>query len=312
MIRTRPSMDETIKIAIDGGLGDCLLVSALVRHFKIVEGCRRVLCAVPQRAVELFDRNPHVDILIPCQGNDLYLWGAPEEGCRVLCAYHRIVAADSSGPIPEFDGEPLFTPNQSPGSMVEQLALHHRIPLTDPRPEIFTDPEDEQWADALHSSWSDRPVVLLNQASRFPQKDIPRPMLTEVVRRLGGEFEVVEMPTAPVPLPGTRLIQPLPGIRRTAALFRRLLTVITPDSLFGHLAAAVGLPAVVLFGPTTPLAFGHPDNINLRPSECPPCADTSRRKACERSLCLEEVTPGSVVDAVFSIAARRVPGTLGG
>jgi ADP-heptose:LPS heptosyltransferase len=40
-------------------------------------------------------------------------------------------------------------------------------------------------------------------------------------------------------------------------------TWISPDNFFQHLAWSVGKRGVVVFGPSDPQIFGHPENINL-------------------------------------------------
>lgn len=46
-------------------------------------------------------------------------------------------------------------------------------------------------------------------------------------------------------------------------LIRECRTWISCDSFFQHLAWDEGKPGVVLWGPSDPLIFGHPENINL-------------------------------------------------
>ena len=46
-------------------------------------------------------------------------------------------------------------------------------------------------------------------------------------------------------------------------LIRECRTWISCDSFFQHLAWDEGKPGIVLWGPSDPLIFGHPENINL-------------------------------------------------
>ena len=57
-----------------------------------------------------------------------------------------------------------------------------------------------------------------------------------------------------------RMNLPLSELRK---LIRECRTWISCDSFFQHLAWDEGKPGVVLWGPSDPLIFGHPENINL-------------------------------------------------
>lgn len=57
-----------------------------------------------------------------------------------------------------------------------------------------------------------------------------------------------------------RMNLPLNELRK---LIRECRTWISCDSFFQHLAWDEGKPGIVLWGPSDPLIFGHPENINL-------------------------------------------------
>jgi len=80
-----------------------------------------------------------------------------------------------------------------------------------------------------------------------------------------------------------------------AALFKRCKVVITPDSAPLHLAVAVNIPCVALFGPTDPEKH-IPRNSNVdvlrKDLYCVPCY----RRTCNHNSCMKEIS----VDEVFS------------
>jgi ADP-heptose:LPS heptosyltransferase len=123
----------------------------------------------------------------------------------------------------------------------------------------------------------------------------------------GDRMIILEFPREEGKLSGTIPLPFVPGLRRSAALFKRMSCVVTVDSFPGHLAAAVNTPAVVLFGPSNPQAFGHKNNINIRTSECPVCANTLRIKQCKKPKCLEDIPPALIVEKILSnVAAGHV------
>lgn len=75
------------------------------------------------------------------------------------------------------------------------------------------------------------------------------------------------------------------------------------DSGISHLAGFLGIPAVVIFGPSNPKRwkpFGRSVEV-LRPeTDCNPCFETGKAD-CREMKCLEETTPGMVISALFKI-----------
>jgi ADP-heptose:LPS heptosyltransferase len=90
---------------------------------------------------------------------------------------------------------------------------------------------------------------------------------------------------------------------QTAAALAAAGAVVANDSSgLGHVAAAVGVPTVLLFGPTPAEALGRfPPNVTvLRPTlPCAPCWFTGRFAACGKRIdCLEHMAPSDVAVAV--------------
>jgi heptosyltransferase-2 len=79
-------------------------------------------------------------------------------------------------------------------------------------------------------------------------------------------------------------------------------TVVANDSGLGHMAAAVGAPTVLIFGPTPDVTLGRlPPNVTvLRSSlECQPCWFTRRFAACRGAItCLRELSLDTVAACV--------------
>jgi len=78
-------------------------------------------------------------------------------------------------------------------------------------------------------------------------------MIKEPIIQVGvaGEKQLV---------PDFRTNLPIPELRK---LIRECRTWIGVDSFFQHLAWDEGKKGIVLWGPSDPLIFGHPENINL-------------------------------------------------
>jgi ADP-heptose:LPS heptosyltransferase len=111
--------------------------------------------------------------------------------------------------------------------------------------------------------------------------------------------------------PGVIPVQGL-GLRESFALASGCDVLVTPDSAFFHLAGALDLPCVGLFGPTDGRVRGHDyplarilDARRTLPcvpcwrNETTPCGLTGLRP----SACLGEIAPADVVAAVRECAA---------
>jgi heptosyltransferase-2 len=100
-------------------------------------------------------------------------------------------------------------------------------------------------------------------------------------------------------------------IEEMAALISSLDLFITNDTGPMHVAAALGIPVVAIFGATTPALGFAPYTEKSRvvepPNrlECRPCSPHGP-KACpkEHFRCMNEITPESVIEAAKSLLIR--------
>jgi ADP-heptose:LPS heptosyltransferase len=93
--------------------------------------------------------------------------------------------------------------------------------------------------------------------------------LIKLLKRRG--HEVVQL--------GSKMDVSLPGVRKISCKNVIDLMYVLSKSRFHigneggliHLAHAVGTKSAVLFGPTNPVLYGYPDNINIYADKCPSC-----------------------------------------
>ena len=102
------------------------------------------------------------------------------------------------------------------------------------------------------------------------------------------------------------------SIKETAALLSRCSLMISTDSGPSHLADAVGIPTIVLFGPTYPsknVPYNYGQHI-ASDIVCRPCYWTGRMKKCvqkyDRAPCMEKISVDMVLEKVKSLILRRV------
>lgn len=91
-------------------------------------------------------------------------------------------------------------------------------------------------------------------------------------------------------------------LRETAEAIAAAGVVIANDSGLGHVAGAVGVPAILFFGLTPDRTLGPlPPNVKIVRTglTCEPCWFGARLKACAGSVnCLQKLSVESVVEAV--------------
>ena len=92
-------------------------------------------------------------------------------------------------------------------------------------------------------------------------------------------------------------------VRELAAVIKKLDLLVSVDSGPCHMAAALGTPLVVLWGPgrleqTRPVSTLAPIKILRHEVPCAPCQSTPLQKSCKRNLCMELISPEEVYAAV--------------
>jgi ADP-heptose:LPS heptosyltransferase len=99
------------------------------------------------------------------------------------------------------------------------------------------------------------------------------------------------------------------SVRELAAILEKLDVFVSVDSGPAHLAAAMRVPLVVLWGPAIleqvrPLSSISPVTILRHPPPCAPCYDTPLMKTCTRNVCMEAITPEEVAAATEKLLGR--------
>lgn len=94
-------------------------------------------------------------------------------------------------------------------------------------------------------------------------------------------------------------------LRETAAVIARARVVVANDSGLGHVAGALGVPTILLFGPTPDRTLGRlPLNVTVMRTdlECAPCWFGRRFRACNARVdCLDQLSLDSVVRRVEEV-----------
>lgn len=163
--------------------------------------------------------------------------------------------------------------------------------------EFYFSEQERAWADSLPPGYI---VVEPNVEARKSwsvNKDWPEYRYNEVIRELSKDWEIVQFAYgAPRLAAGVRLVSP-PSFRSAAAALARAALYFGPEGGMHHAAAAVGIPAVVIFGGfIPPEVTGYDFHTNLTGKSGEACGSLRACAHCRRALL--SITPEEVTDAV--------------
>jgi ADP-heptose:LPS heptosyltransferase len=123
-----------------------------------------------------------------------------------------------------------------------------------------------------------------------------------------GDRELAERIERSLPTGATLQLAGGTTVRQLAAVIRRTKLFVSEDSGPAHVAAAVGTPLVVLWGPgileqTRPMSAGSIVRIVQQRVACAPCYGTPLMKSCRQNICMESISPMLVMTAIEEVSA---------
>ena len=124
---------------------------------------------------------------------------------------------------------------------------------------------------------------------------------------IGGKTEQALNRSIHAQAPGSADLTGQTTLTAAVALIRRASLVVTNDSGATHIAAALGRPAVSIFGPTNPVQvgpYGQPGSVVRLDLPCSPC-NFRRLSQCPYShACMRDLTVEMVMDRIREVLSR--------
>ncbi len=113
--------------------------------------------------------------------------------------------------------------------------------------------------------------------------------------------------------PGVKSLFGSPLIELIAAI-KRARCMISVDTGSMHLATALGIPTIALFGPTNPDLTGPypgkvPSRVLTGDVDCQPCFQTPLQKKCSFNRCMQELSPELVFAELERLISQNPAGT---
>ena len=215
----------------------------------------------------------------------------------------------------------IYSPQTEPGQHVADryldLLIAHNIKTDNCRPEIDVPLEKQQNADVLFTKENipfDRPVVAVQPFSLWRYKEWGIDKYIQLIKRLISEFKVSVIITGS-PDERERADEIIKQCRRNtynlagetslgtlAAVLKVCSLFIGVDSAGIHIAAAVGIPTVSIFGASSSADWAPRGKQHLvvhKVLSCVPC-DLKGCQGSGISRCLEELTVDEVMTVISS------------
>ncbi len=289
LLRKKP--DGRVLVARNMGLGDVLIVTAVLRELKRQFPRARIVFATIPRYLPLLEGNPDIHSAVAIGAEP----GAVGFDASVdLCNWSETALDRCTRPRADVFGC--------------KLGLGR---IADRRPVYRVRPDERRWARRVLEHLP-RPVVGIGLRASTRVRTYPLESSRRLARLLvaTGASVVLLDHAAATGWAGPQILN-LSGrttIRQAGAIIECLDALVAPDSGLIHLAAAAGTPTVALFGsiPHQLRIAGYPQCRAIQINEhigCPPCFDAG----CVDVTCLRRISPAQIL-AVLTLVLSEVRG----
>lgn len=270
-----------VGIILWGGIGDAMLATpsfkAMKKSSKDVQ--IRVMCLPHHYSV--LQNNPYLDYL-SVYPNDSALKEANID--KIYITYYGFIRPS------------LYCKTHATKIIAQLLGLE----LDDITPEIFlTEAEDAKGQEIMGKY--ERSIFLHISSNASKNQQWPIKKWEELVLML-KDFTILQLRLPHEPrLKGVIDVAGIP-IREAIAMIKYSKCFVGIDSCFPHAIYSFQVPAVILFGPSSPVIWGYPRNKNIYKHEkCSPCIDTLLDKKCPHGIkCMKNISVEEVYQAIIT------------
>ena len=365
MAAAAPATPSSALLVVPQRIGDVLLATPIIASLKrkwpalsidvlVFKGTEGVLSGNPQiREVLAIDhRLPARDHLRLFSR----IWRRYDISVSTMCGDRPTLYAWAAS---KFSVGPILAASRNQGWKRVLLARHlpfddlgtHTVAMglkiaalvgVDPYPEVQVNwlTEDEQVAlRIVRETLQDAPFTVLHPTPKFNYKKWYSNGWRELADWLANQGLKIVLTGSANPEEGDYLDKIFPRLPPSiinvagklnfgalAALLKRASLYVGPDTVVTHMAAALGVPTVALFGPSNPVKWGPwPRGCNAYPSpyrfrgtqfvgnvalvqgagHCVPCLQEGcARHEGSESVCLQMLAAGTVIEAAENLLAR--------
>jgi len=279
-----------------GGQGDVLLSTPVLRALKKKFPHSYLGMVTDIRGAEILKDLPYIDRLYTCNNFwEVLDFHEPGYDLTVSLLYEKQLH------LPYLDA----------------FMMQAGVSGYDKRPEIRLNPGVENYARDLLKSFNPegRPLIALHRGLTWPMRMWNDEGYRKVLQHFRQKYRtgIVELSGTPGYNLGLGL--DLTGrcdFKTTAAILKRCSVLLCIDSLLLHMASAVKLPTVGIFGPTDPKKVMLLDGINRPVVSTGPCKFCRHLRGasvyveCTQKsfLCMEGIKPEQVIEGLEEVLIR--------
>lgn len=273
-------MKNVLVVEVWGGVGDVLLATPALKALKQSRPDMelRVLCQ--ENHIEILEHNPYID----------YVGSFPEDP-----RFQNALVTDTNyGRI-----YPSISCRKHATEIIADML---GVSLEDGKLIIALTEADEQKAMDIVFGYKN-PVSMHITSGSLAYKNWPLDRWEELVNHM-ADCTFIQLGEKKDPRVGSTVdMRGMTTAREAIAVVKHTRCFLGVDSFLNHATNAMGTPGVVLFGPSTPIIWGHPQNTNIyRKVECSPCVDTIGKNMCPHAhRCMVTIDVDEVEEAIRRI-----------
>ncbi|MCU0467374.1 MAG: hypothetical protein MUF58_02145 [Arcicella sp.] len=281
-------MQKTFKILSWGGVGDSLLSTPTFKALKEkYPECKISLLCTHSSHYDIFKHNPNIDTL-----RKLPSWVTK---LNKMVQYLLVKTINY-----EWLCYGLLRPSifyeMSAAKIVGEMM---EVEVNDIKPQMFLTPEEEIEARAIVKKYNN--PIAINPTSRTTKNQEWDLVEWEKLVHDMPDVTFIQLGLADEPyIKGTVDFRGKTSLRMSVAMLKYMKGFVGVETFLGHAAVAVGVPAVVLFGPSNPAIWGYSSNTNIyKKTLCSPCVDILGDDECPYNrLCMKNIKKSEVEKSI--------------
>jgi len=271
-----------------GGLGDAMLLTPALKAIKEThKNCRIDIFIEKEQKREIYENNPFVDNI-----RRFSFFSNPVTFIRVSLGWTHLHVLKYGRLSPSYNHK-----RHAMGILADMLG----VKLTDRRVQIYLTEQEDIAAKKILSPY--RNVIAVHASPKCSDNKAWRwENWAELVRCM-PQYTFVQLGLAGDDrIEGAVDLRGKTGFRESMAVIKHSMGFVGVDSSLAHSTNAFSIRGVVLFGPSSPLVWGHDNNINIwKHTRCAPCIDELMHHACPYGkLCMESISVPEVKAALLS------------
>lgn len=303
---------KVFRLISQGGLGDALLITPALKALKETHpGCKIILYCTHPHHKHVYANNPHADVVKPAA-----FWRSPLD---FICYYLKWKKFYHTG-----YGDLIGYGNgRTPAKIMEAVRKTAKgliaemldVTLKDDQVQFFLTPAEDDKARLFMAQYR-QPVAIHITSNTTANQNWEVERWEELIESL-PQFTFIQIGlSTETPIRGAVDMRGKLAFRDSVALLKYASAFVGVVSSMAHATNAFGTPGVVFHGPSSPVIWGHPNNVNLdKGLSCAPCVDVLMHIPCPfGKKCMQQIAVAEVKEALLRQAAKKaglpVPGTV--